>query len=125
MRRSIIFKKNVIDSILTFFKMHHPHESILILCGDLKKDRLIINKLMIPPLSEYGPYYSGFPTSLLPYDRSILGIAHSHPSGNPNPSLTDLHHFIGLVGVIVSYPYEEENVFVYNSKGERLEFTIE
>ncbi len=125
MRKHVIFKRRVIDSILTFCKMHHPNEAILVLCGSNNKDRLIVERLMIPPLSEYGPYYSGFPISMLPYDRSIIGTAHSHPSGNASPSLTDLHNFIGLISVIVRYPYEDNDLFCYNSQGEALEFSIE
>lgn len=121
--REIIFKHDVIDSILTFCKLHHPNEAILVLCGSSKKDKLIIDRLMIPPLSEYGPYYSGFPISMLPYDRSIIGTAHSHPSGDPTPSITDLHNFIGLISVIVRYPYEDNDLFVYNSRGESLEYS--
>ncbi|GIU72197.1 MAG: metalloprotease [Candidatus Nitrosocaldaceae archaeon] len=125
MKKLVVFKREVRDSILTFCKIHHPHEAILILCGNNKKDRLIIERLMVPPLSEHGPYYSGFPTYMLPYDRSIIGTAHSHPSGNATPSLTDLHHFIGLVSVIVRYPYEDRDLFAYNSNGEELEYSIE
>ncbi len=125
MYKEIIFKRKVIDSILTFCKLHHPNEAILILCGDNKKDMIRVNKLMVPPLSEYGPYYSGFPTYMLPYDRSIIGTAHSHPNGNYTPSLQDLHHFIGLIGVIVRHPYEDNDIFVYNSRGDILEYRIE
>ena len=125
MRKLIILKREVRDSILTYCKLHHPNEAILILCGKNKKDHLLINKLMVPPLPEHGPYYSGFPVYMLPYDRSIVGTAHSHPSGNAEPSLTDLHHFIGLVSIIVRYPYEDDDLFAYNSNGDVLEYRIE
>ncbi len=122
--KEIIFKSNVIDSILTFCKIHHPNEAILVVCGSNKRDKLTVDRLMIPPLSEYGPYYSGFPINMLPYDRSIVGTAHSHPSGDSTPSITDLHHFIGLISIIVRYPYDDDDLFVYNSKGESLEYRI-
>ncbi len=121
----MIFKREVVNSILSYCKMHHPNEAILVMRGNNKKDVLIIESLMVPPMSEYGPYYSGFPVYMLPFDRSIVGTAHSHPSGNATPSLTDLHHFTGLVSVIVRYPYEDNDLFVYNRDGEALEYSIQ
>jgi proteasome lid subunit RPN8/RPN11 len=125
MRKKIVLKREVVNSMLTFFKMHHPNEAILVLRGTNKKDSIMIDSLMIPPLAEGGPYYSGFPTYMLPGDISIIGTAHSHPSGNARPSLTDLNHFTGIVGVIARYPYEDHDLFVYNSDGEKLEFSVQ
>lgn len=105
--------------------MHHPNEGILILRGNNKKDKLIIESLMVPPMSEHGPYYSGFPVYMLPFDTSIVGTAHSHPSGNATPSLTDLTHFTGLISAIVRYPYEDGDLFVFNKNGEELEYSVE
>lgn len=125
MKKRIIFKREVVNSILSFFKMHHPNEAILVLRGSNKKDAIIVDSLMIPPFAEGGPYYSGFSIHMLPGDISILGTAHSHPSGSAEPSLTDLNHFSGLVGVIAKFPYEDDDIFAYNSDGEKLEFLIE
>lgn len=125
MGKRLIFKRVVVDSILSFCKMHHPNEAILVLRGTNKKDAIIVDSLMIPPMAEGGPFYSGFPTHMLPGDMSIIGTAHSHPSGSAQPSLTDLNHFTGIIGVIVSYPYEDNNFFVFNSRGEELEFFVE
>ncbi len=125
LRKKLVFKREVVNSILSYCKMHHPNEAILVMRGNNKKDVLIIESLMVPPMSEYGPYYSGFPVYMLPFDRSIVGTAHSHPSGNATPSLTDLHHFTGLVSVIVRYPYEDNDLFVYNRDGEELEYSVQ
>ncbi|MEM2760845.1 MAG: Mov34/MPN/PAD-1 family protein [Nitrososphaerales archaeon] len=125
MHKKLILKRDVVNGILTFCKMHHPNEAILVLRGSTKKDLIVIDSLMIPPFAERGPYYSGFPTYMLPGDISIVGTAHSHPSGSAEPSLTDLNHFTGIVGVIVKHPYEENDMFAYNSKGEKLEFSIQ
>ncbi len=125
MQKRVVFKREVVNSILTFCKMHHPNEAILVLRGNNKKDAIIIDSLMIPPMAEGGPYYSGFPTHMLPGDMSIMGTAHSHPSGSAEPSLTDLNHFTGIVGVIVRYPYEENDLVAYNADGEKLEFVVQ
>lgn len=125
MRKKLIFKRHVINSILTFCKMHHPNEAILVLRGGNRKDTIVIDSLMIPPFAQGGPYYADFPSYMLPGDLSIMGTAHSHPSGSARPSLTDLHHFTGVVSVIVKYPYEDGDLFAYNSDGEKLEFSVE
>jgi proteasome lid subunit RPN8/RPN11 len=58
---------------------------------------------------------------MLPMDFSIIGTVHSHPSGNLTPSVGDLNHFFGIVLMIVSFPYaNEQNVAVYNRNGEKV-----
>lgn len=125
-KRKVIIKKSALDSIISYCKMRHPNEAILLLCGKSSKDTATVERLMIPPFSYFGPYYSGFPTLLLPFDRSILGIMHSHPNGSSEPSLTDLNSdFIGYISMIVSYPYEDDDIHIYDSRGEKLEFSVE
>jgi len=51
-------------------------------------------------------------------------VAHSHPSGNATPSTEDLNSVYGKLMIIAGYPYNERTVNVYNSKGERLSFTV-
>ncbi|MFQ5920919.1 MAG: Mov34/MPN/PAD-1 family protein [Nitrososphaerales archaeon] len=125
MNKKLVLKRDVVDGILSFCKMHHPNEAILLLRGKNKKDMLLIESLMIPPMSEGGPSYSGFPTYMLPADNSIMGTAHSHPSGDATPSLTDLHHFTGLVSVIVRYPYEDNDLLVFDVNGRELKYAVQ
>lgn len=125
-KRRVVIKKSVLDSMISYCKMRHPNEAILILCGRSSRDTLTVERLMIPPFSYFGPYYSGFPTMLLPFDRSIIGTMHSHPNGSSEPSLTDLNADpIGYISIIVSYPYEDDDVHVYDSRGERLGFSVD
>ena len=44
-------------------------------------------------------------------------MVHSHPVGSAEPSIEDLHNFFGLVSVIVKAPYEDEDVFAWDSSG--------
>jgi proteasome lid subunit RPN8/RPN11 len=54
-------------------------------------------------------------------DFSIVGTVHSHPSGNPNPSSTDLNHFVGTILMIAAYPFaNEKDLAVYSRDGERI-----
>jgi proteasome lid subunit RPN8/RPN11 len=102
--RQVLLQKDVLDSILSFCQMKHPNEGILILKGKSKNGTITINGLVIPPFSETGPTFAGFPHSFLPFDMSYIGIVHSHPSGSAEPSVTDLHNFFGLISLIVQSP---------------------
>ena len=123
--RSVILKKEVLDSILSFCQMKHPNEGILILKGKSKKGEIKIDGLVIPPFSETGPTFAGFPYSFLPFDMSYVGIVHSHPSGSAEPSVTDLHNFFGLVSMIVKSPYEDDSIFAWDSNANSIPLSIE
>ncbi|MGI0003840.1 MAG: Mov34/MPN/PAD-1 family protein [Candidatus Nitrosotenuis sp.] len=123
--RKVILKNVVRDGILTYCKIKHPYEGILILKGKSKKGTITVDGLVIPPFSYSDQSFAGFPHSFLPFDLSYVGIAHSHPSGSAEPSITDLHNFFGLVSIIVKSPYEDEDIFAWDSQGDQLEIIFE
>ena len=123
-RRTITIMEEVRDGILSYCKMNHPNEGILVLRGKAKKDHILIEGLVIPPFSHSGPTFAGFPHSFLPFDPSYMGTVHSHPSGVAKPSVTDLHNFFGFVSIIVQSPYEDADIFAYDRDGNLLELTI-
>ena len=124
-KRKIILKREIIDSIITYAKSWHPNEGILILQGKKEKNLIRITGLIIPPFSSHGPYYSGFPVYELPFDLSYIGTIHSHPSGSNRPSLEDLNHFFGLVSLIICYPYDVGNIGAFDRNGTKLEVETE
>jgi len=123
--RKVLIQRNVLDSILSFCQMKHPNEGILILKGKSKNGEIKIDGLVIPPFSETGPTFAGFPHSFLPFDMSYVGIVHSHPSGSAEPSVTDLHNFFGLVSMIVKSPYDDDSIFAWDSNGNAIPLSIE
>jgi len=126
MTKQIKIKLNVIDSMLTYAFSSHPRESILLLRGKIKKNTIEIESVMIPPLSIHGESFSSFPMHMLPLDSSIIGTAHSHPSGLVKPSLEDLLNCYGMVMAIVGYPYQyERDIKMFNKEGDELSFIIE
>ncbi len=122
--RQVSLKRETRDGILSYCKMNHPNEGILILRGKSKKGNIMIDGLVIPPFSESGPTFAGFPESFLPIDFSYVGIVHSHPTGSAEPSITDLHNFFGLVSMIVKSPYDDDDIFAWDSKGNPVPITI-
>lgn len=122
--RQVTLKRDIRDSILSFCKMKHPNEGILILKGKSNKGNIVIDGLVVPPFSETGPTFAGFPHSFLPFDLSYVGIVHSHPSGSAQPSIADLHNFFGLVSMIVKSPYGDDDIFAWDSKGDSIMIKI-
>lgn len=122
--RKVSLKKETLDGILSYCKMKHPNECILILQGKSKKGTVVIDGLVIPPFSYTGHTFAGFPHSFLPFDLNYVGIVHSHPSGSAKPSVTDLHNFFGVVSLIVKFPYEDADIFAWDSKGNPIKLDI-
>ncbi len=110
--------RSVVDSLLSYAIGSHPKEGILLLKGKALKDRTVINEVAIPPLSTRGQSFSSFPLHMLPIDFSILGTAHSHPSGVLAPSVADLNNFYGRIMVIIAFPYQSrQNIAAFDRDG--------
>ena len=136
--RNVSLKRETRDGILSFCKMNHPDEAILILRGKSKHGNVFIDGLVIPPFSETGADFAGFPHNPLPLDLSYVGIVHSHPipdnvadkeksSANIDwayPSITDLDNFFGLLSLIVKSPYEDDDIFAWDSNGKQIPIEI-
>lgn len=117
-------KEDLLKAILENARLMHPKEILFMLRGEKKKDCIIISDIIIPPFATYGHGFATFSLSTLPIDFSIIGTAHSHPSGNLAPSIGDLNQAIGKIMMIVGYPYARQNVVVYDREGNLLELEI-
>jgi len=124
LERKVSLKKDTRDGILSYCKMKHPNEAVLILRGKSKKGNITIDGLVIPPFSYTDTTFAGFPNSFLPLDSSYVGIVHSHPKGSAKPSITNSNDFFGLVLIIVKSPYDDEDIFAWDSKDDPIEITI-
>jgi len=124
LERKVSLKKDARDGIISYCKMKHPNEAVLILRGKSKKGNITIDGLIIPPFSYTDTTFAGFPNSFLPLDTSYVGIVHSHPKGSEKPSISDLNNFFGLVSIIVKSPYEDDDIFAWDSKGDPIEITV-
>ncbi|MEM3403005.1 MAG: Mov34/MPN/PAD-1 family protein [Nitrososphaeria archaeon] len=126
MAQDIVIKAKVVDGLLTYSSLNHPKEAILLLRGTRNKKEIIVKDLIIPPLALHGYSYASFPLYMVPMDSSIIGTAHSHPSGITEPSLEDLSNFYGAIMAIIGFPYtSERNIKVFDRNGNKLSFIIE
>lgn len=120
-----IFTREVIDSLLSYSKMAHPNEGILVLRGKARKGVAEVTSLMVPPAAVHSHSYSSFNWWMLPVDMTYLGVAHSHPSGYAVPSHQDLLHVSGRLMVIMGYPYSSDScVRAYDREGREIPFEV-
>jgi proteasome lid subunit RPN8/RPN11 len=116
----VCIKKEKLNSLLEFATLKHPFEIILLLRGKIDEEIIFIEEFILPPFGSSGKSFAEFRPQMLPIDYSIVGTAHSHPSGSTNPSITDLHNFYSRVMLITSFPYKRDRVKAYNSKGKKV-----
>jgi proteasome lid subunit RPN8/RPN11 len=118
---TVKFEKLVVDSILSHALDMYPREAILLLRGKKKRDEILIDEIVVPPLATHGVRFSAFPSYMLPMDLRVMGVSHSHPSGNPEPSVQDLNHIYGRIMVIAAYPFQSySDIVVFDKDGNRL-----
>ncbi|MFX1259775.1 MAG: hypothetical protein ACFFAN_18135 [Promethearchaeota archaeon] len=119
----VLIKKELLNGVLALCRNQHPKEIL----GLLRMDKGIVSEYILPPGALTSNSSGVFFPSRIPLDSSLEGTIHSHPSGNPNPSLGDLNgvfvhkrfHFI------VAYPYNSLNcVKCFNNKGNEIPFKI-
>jgi proteasome lid subunit RPN8/RPN11 len=123
--KSVIVHRSVADSVLSYSRMFHPREGILLLRGRKKGDVVEVESVVIPPSATHGSGFSGFSWSMVPMDLAFVGVAHSHPSGWAVPSHQDVLHVSGKIMMIMGAPYTDEScIRVYDTKGEPLPFRV-
>ncbi len=121
----MVIHRQVVDSLLTYSRLQHPREGILLLRGKRRKDTVEVESVVIPPNAIHGDGFSSFSWTMLPIDLSYVGVAHSHPSGYAVPSQQDLLHATGRIMIIVGYPYaDEKSLRVYDLDGRELAFEL-
>ncbi len=107
----------VLEMFLELCREIYPNENIMLIRGKVKQGIASIEEFLIPPFSTYGDGFSGFSSYMIPFDLSVIGVAHSHPSGDVRPSNEDMNHFYGRIMIIAGYPYNDSVIKAYNGKG--------
>lgn len=119
---TVLIKAELLEGILTLCREHHPREIL----GILKMEKEIFNEFILPPGTLTSKISGIFSSSRLPLDHFYQASVHSHPSGNPHPSLQDLRGiFKGFkCHFIIGFPYGIKNVRCYDKNGKNLNFKV-
>jgi proteasome lid subunit RPN8/RPN11 len=117
-------KNELIEGLLAYSRDTHPKEMILLLRGKVEND-VEVEEVIIPPSAIHGQRFSVFQPNMIPFDLSMLGVVHSHPSGVLKPSTYDLNHFYGRIMMIVAYPYQSvKDVAIFDKQGQKVPFIV-
>lgn len=123
MQTAIKIKRKTLESIAEAARNVFPKEFIALL-GKNKKTGIIEELVILP--ATFGEDFSSIDLHLVPFDESIVGSIHSHPSPNNNPSRGDKAFFkkTGEIHLIISYPFNLENTKAVNSDGKTIEIQV-
>jgi proteasome lid subunit RPN8/RPN11 len=120
----IEIERDLLEEMLRFAMEKHPREAILLLRGKTKKDVTAITEYLFPPYATTGSVFATYPLYMLPIDFSIIGTAHSHPSGTLQLSPQDMNNAYGRISLLMAYPYRITDVAAFNKQAERIELRV-
>jgi proteasome lid subunit RPN8/RPN11 len=116
----VLVEKGLLGEMLMFAKDRHPKEAVLMLRGSVKKESITVTDYLFPPFATTNSISASYPIHMLPIDFSIVGTAHSHPSGSLQLSAQDMNNIYGRISMVMGFPYGLEDVAAYNKQAERL-----
>ncbi|TFG02624.1 MAG: hypothetical protein EU540_01180 [Promethearchaeota archaeon] len=121
--KEILIQRDLLNGMFALCRNQHPREIL----GLLRVDNGVVKEYILPP-GALTSYQDGvFFPSRLPLDPSLEGTVHSHPSGNPYPSLGDLNNVFKLkkFHFILAFPYNGlDCVKCFDKNGHELKFKI-
>ena len=120
--KEIKIKKELLHGLFGLCKNQHPREIL----GLLRIINGIAIEYILPPGAITSNTSGLYIRSRLGFDSTLKGSIHSHPSGNPNPSLTDINNIFKTkkFNFIIAYPYNLRSIKCFNNKGREIEFRI-
>jgi proteasome lid subunit RPN8/RPN11 len=120
----IVILQDVVESIILLAKENYPKEFLAFLDGKIKDKKLVIDGLLYQEYSS--TLNSAAPIFHFP-DKTFYGSVHSHPGPSNRPSGADREFFrkIGIINMIISRPFRQEDIRFYNHDGEEIAVRIE
>ncbi len=121
----VVLSREVFEGLLAMAREVHPLEMLALLRGRKKGGEVYVEELLFAPLSTHSESSVHFRLDLLPIDFTIVGLAHSHSSGIGEPSIEDMHNFVGRVMLILTPPYRGvEDIHAFDGSGNRLRVKV-
>jgi len=119
----IEIKKDTIEGLLEAAKNTYPKEFFALL-GSTRKNNTIDEVIIVPAV--YGTQHALVKGGHYPLDFNSVGSVHSHPGPSNKPSRADIHSFpsFGRVHLIISFPFNLENVKAFNVNGKEVELDV-
>ncbi|MFX1277405.1 MAG: Mov34/MPN/PAD-1 family protein [Promethearchaeota archaeon] len=116
----IFIKKELLNGIFGLCQEHHPNEIL----GLLRVEGNIVTEFILPPGALTNTSSGVFFPNRIPFDLSLKGTVHSHPTGNPNPSSKDLQSIFKKMQFhfIIGYPYNLNCTKCFDRKGNEINF---
>ena len=120
--KEIKIRKELLNGIIALCKNQHPREIL----GLLRIVNGIAIEYILPPGAITSKSSGLFVPSRLGFDSTLNGSIHSHPSGNPNPSIVDINNVFKTkkFNFIIAYPYDTRSIKCFNNKGREIEYRI-
>ena len=123
-RRVWGIRKETLQLILEVSKENFPNE----FAATLIAKKGIIEEINLLPGTISGGTHAILRTYMQPPDitLSVVGVVHSHPSGNVTPSGQDVQLFgkFGHTHIIVGVPYDLTSWKAYDGYGQRIELEV-
>jgi len=116
----VLVDRGLLEEMLAFANERHPKEAVMLLRGSVDREAITIKDYLFPPFATTNSISASYPIHMLPIDFSIVGSAHSHPSGSLEQSTQDIHNIYGRISLLMAYPYGLGDVVAYNKQAERL-----
>lgn len=115
-------KKELLIGILALCREQHPREIL----GLLRLEGSIITEFILPPGALTSTKSGIFFPHRIPFDLSLKGTIHSHPSGNPYPSSQDLESIFTKMQFhfITGFPYNLQSTKCFDRNGNELKFNL-
>ncbi|OGS50691.1 MAG: hypothetical protein A3K65_09080 [Euryarchaeota archaeon RBG_16_68_12] len=114
-QRPHAIRRKTLRMILAASKDAYPNEFGAV----LRAERGVITELLLIPGTIGGKRHAIFQFHNAPFDMSVVGTVHSHPSGVFHPSDEDLHLFgkFGGLHIITGLPYDETTWAAWDNQG--------
>jgi len=114
----------LLAEMLSFARDRHPREAVLLLRGRTAKEAITLTDYLFPPFATTDSISASYPIHMLPIDFSIVGTAHSHPSGSLDMSPTDMNNMYSRISIVIAHPYGPGDVAAYNKQAERVPIRV-
>lgn len=115
-------RRRTMRMILAAAKDSYPNE----FSAALRARDGVVTELILVPGTISGERGALMRLHMLPIDFSIVGSAHSHPSGAPEPSEADLEFFskFGYMHIIAAHPFRDWDWAAYDPRGHRIALEV-